>query len=49
MKRMTMQCSDCGYEERIDVLTPEETVANNLPPRPPRCRKCHSFNVTLND
>jgi Zn finger protein HypA/HybF involved in hydrogenase expression len=49
MKRVTMKCNQCGYEERIEIFSREEAEKEGIGIAPPRCPKCGSPNVRLID
>lgn len=49
MKKVSVICNQCGYEEKLDYYTREEAEWEKIRIAPPRCSKCGSPNVTIRD
>jgi hypothetical protein len=49
MKKITVICNQCGYEEKVDYYTREEAEREKIRIAPPRCSKCGSPNVKIRD
>jgi hypothetical protein len=49
MKKVTVKCNQCGYEERVEFYSSEEAEKKQMMIVPPRCSKCGSANVMTYD
>lgn len=49
MKKVTVTCNQCGYEERVEFYSREEAEKEKIRIVPPRCSKCGSLNVRIRD
>ena len=49
MKTMTLVCKDCGHEQKIKTYSSEELKKSGIRPVRPRCEKCRSSNISLNE
>lgn len=47
MKKVTVTCNQCGYEERVEFYSREEAEKEKIRIMPPRCAKCGSPNVRI--
>ncbi len=49
MRKVTVKCNQCGYEERIELFSREEAEKERISIVPPRCSKCGSPNVSIHE
>lgn len=49
MKKVTVTCNQCGYEEKVEFSSREEAEKEKIRIAPPRCSKCGSPNVKIHD
>lgn len=49
MRKVTVKCNQCGYEERVDLYSREEAEKERITIVPLRCSKCGSPNVRTHE
>lgn len=47
MRKVQFRCLACGYEDTIEILTPEEERDASIPRRPVQCPRCGSGNLEI--
>ncbi len=47
MRTVRLICRQCGHEDKVEILTPDEKRDPTIPRQPVRCPKCGSTDVEV--